>query len=180
MEDNWKLVVVLAAAAVIGVWLLVARALRKRRLAGLEPFAKELGVFFHGGTFRGHVEGHAVRGDGEDEIPRSEALKRGSLLGLLTGGRRSVRVRVELTAPGVSSPDATKAAVAARKELRGRGTDAALFDVALLGTELIFVLRDDAATPELAARLVRKAISEARAVAEPERRPPGAAGCNVT
>ena len=161
MEDNWRLVVVLAAAAVVGVWLFVARALRKRRLAGLEPFAKELGVFFHGGTFRGHVEGHAVRGDAEGEIPRLEASKRGSLVGLFTGGRRAVRVRVELTAPDVPTPDVTKAAAAARKELRGRGTDAALFEVALLGTELIFVLREDAATPEVARLLVRKAIEAA-------------------
>ncbi len=164
MDDNWRLVVVLAAAAVVGAWLLVARALRKARLAGLEPFATELGVFFHDGTFRGHVEGHAVRGDGEAQIPRTEASKRGTLLGPFTPGRRSVRVRVELIAPDVPSPDTTKAAAAARKELKLRGTDAALFDVALLGTELVFVLRDDAATPELAARLVRKAISEAQAI----------------
>jgi hypothetical protein len=163
VEDNWRLVVVLAAAAVVGVWLLVARALRKRRLAALEPFAKELGVFFHGGTFRGHVEGHAVRGDGEGEIPRLEPSRRGSILGLFTAGRRSVRVRVELSAPDAPSPDATKAAAAARKDLKDRGTDAALFEVALLGTELVFVLRGDAATPETAARLVRKALEAATA-----------------
>ncbi len=94
---------------------------------------------------------------------RLEASKRASLSGLFAPGRKAVRVRLELTSPGMPSPDVTKAAVAARKDLRDRGTDAGLFEVALQGTELILVLRGEAATPEAARRVVEKAIKAAGA-----------------
>lgn len=178
MEDEWKLIAVLAGAAAVGAWLMVARSLRKRRLAGLEPIARELGLFFHGGTFRGRFEGHAVRGDGESDIPRLEAPTRASLFDLFTSGPKAVRVRLELMGSPVASgsgqsegraasasgtsPDATRAVAAARKDLRDRGTDARLFEVALQGTELVFVLRGEAATPEAVRRVVEKALRAAR------------------
>ena len=162
MEDLWKLIAVLAGAAAVGAWLLVARSLRKRRLAGLEPIARELGLFFHGGTFRGRFEGHAVRGDGASDIPRLEAPKRASLFDLFTSGPKAVRVRLELMGSPGASPDATRAAAEARKDLRDRGTDARLFEVALQGTELVFVLREEAATPEAVRRVVEKALRAAR------------------
>ena len=119
MEDIWRLAVALGAALVTGVWLLLAWALRRRkRLAVLGPVAAELGLAFHGDSFRGRYRGHAVRGDAVGEIPGRAVGKRSVILALLTFGERVVRLRVELTIPDASPPRGPKALAAVRRELK--------------------------------------------------------------
>ncbi len=158
----WRLAVVLAASGATGAWLLIARRLRRSRLAGLKPIADDLGLHFHGGSFRGRFRGHSVRGDGGNAIPRTDAPSGRSLLDLFAVGRRAVRVRVELTTPELSSPETATAAIAARSELKAVGADASLYETALRGTELAFVLREDAAAPATVRRVLERAIDAAK------------------
>jgi hypothetical protein len=171
MEDLWRPAIALAVMLVAGAWVLAAWSSRKRKaLAALEPVAAELGLKFHGDTFRGRIRGHAVRGDAVGEIPGRESRRR-SFLAPFSFGRREVRVRIELTTPDAPPPEGPKALATVRRELKGTrasggaGASAAEpgLQVALHGTEIAFIMRGDAIDPHLARRVVEMAIEAAKA-----------------
>ncbi len=171
MEDLWRPAVALAVMLVAGAWLFMAWASRKRKaLAALEPVAAELGLKFHGDTFRGRIRGHAVRGDAMGEVPGRESRRR-SYLAPFSFGKREVRVRIELTAPDAPPPQAPKALAAVRRVLKGvragGGASGVSSEpgaqVALHGTEIVLVMRGDAIDAHLARRVVEMAIEAAKA-----------------
>jgi len=169
MEDLWRPAVALGIMLVAGAWILMAWASRKRkRLAALEPVAAELGLKFHGDSFRGRIRGHAVRGDAVGEVPGREPRRR-SFMTPFSFGKREVRLRIELTAPDAPPPQAPKALAAVRRELKGARAGAGAVSsepgaqVALHGTEIAFIMRGEAIDPHLARRVVEKAIEAAKA-----------------
>ncbi len=162
MEDLWKPAVALGGAAIVGAWLVMAWASRRRkRLAVLGPVAAELGLAFHGDSFRGRLLGHAVRGDAVGEIPGRDYGERSALLAPFSFGESVVRVRVELTSPGEPPPWGPKALAAVRREFKDSGAGRGACEAALHGTEIVFLLRGDAVDVQLARRAVEKAIEAA-------------------
>jgi hypothetical protein len=164
MPDLWTSVAALVFVAGTGLWLFLAwRSRRGKCIAALEPVAAELGLTFHGDSFRGRIHGHAIRGDAVGEIPGRDFGKRSGFLAPFSFGERAVRIRVELTAPDVPPPRGPKALAAVRRELKASDRERGACEVALHGTEIVFVLRGDAIDPHLARRVVEKAIETATA-----------------
>jgi hypothetical protein len=157
VEELWRPAVALGLVGGAALWLLLAWASRRRKgLAALEPVAAELGLKFHGDSFRGRYRGDAV-----GDIPGRESA-RGWLLAPFSFGRREVRVRVELTAPGAPSPQGPKALAAVRREFKDSGAERGACEAALHGTEVVFVMRGEAVDAHLARRAVEKAIEAAK------------------
>jgi hypothetical protein len=172
----WRFLVGVGIGLLLLVLFLLSRVLRRRRNAHLEEIARALGCTFHGDSFRGRFLAHAVRGDAEDALPRGgmpqmptfwDSARRAltvvstELLRVFVGARaseRTVRVRVELSSLGGKRPDAAGAAVALRRELKSRWPEAGLHEVSHAGTELLLLLRGEAAEPAKVKELVELAI----------------------
>lgn len=170
-------------AVTIVVVVVYARAARERREL-LKAVADDLGCPFHGTSFRGRFLARAVRGDAVDVVPSGPTLRDGvraesvvvmvalgamlafraiaAALRASAAGTRMIRLRVELTTHGRSGPDVAKALAAVRSTLRDTVRDEGAFDVRTVGgTELLVILRGEAATVPTARRVVELAIEQA-------------------
>jgi len=183
---SWQFLAGLATGVVFLGVMVLAWLARRRRAAHLAKFAREFGCAFHGDSFRGRFMGRAIRGDARTSAAKTadaedsvmDGARRGAsgivnaLADLARGATargRGVRIRVELTAPGLAEPDVAGAAAAARRELKdaaGGEADRSLYEVFRDGTELAIVLRGESARPETAKRLVEVAVEASTRAAD--------------
>jgi hypothetical protein len=185
----WVSVAIAAAVVLLAtIVALLHLRIRRKRMALLKDVCETLGCTFHADSFRGRFLSRAVRGDGVDELPRKGmSPKRGRLDGLVVSvmygavlaaramfgalsssakTSQALRIRLELCSVHEPSPDGAKAAAALRAELKRLYGGPPAFDVTTLGgTEVVIILRGEAATADTVKKMIELAIGSSAAEA---------------